>query len=69
MIVSDTTSLPLQTLFPELQQAVLFPELVGASFLPLDQSSREIALPGDQQEERTRSGSSIPLEGQLTLWA
>ncbi len=60
----------LHVLFPDLQQGVLFPTLVDASFLPLEQyqSSRESALHDGQQDLHVPASQPKELEGQLTLW-
>lgn len=70
MTLSDTTMSPLQALLPEMQQGVLFPKLVGAFWLPLDQCQceTEIALHGDQQDAYTRPCPPMQMESQLTLW-
>ena len=53
----------------DLQQIVLFPEVVGAQYLPLDRRRTEDTVPASEAEEATLLFQQALDAGQLLLFA
>ena len=66
-MTSMTTRLSNQ--LADLQQIVLFPEVVGAQYLPLDRRKTEETAPASEAGEATLSFQQALDAGQLLLFA